>query len=152
MPAPRCAVPVVTRRIRRPAHDVVEVITRRARPRAAWSIDLRGRGAFRAGAGPVPVVGVVPTWATRGRLSGGGMRVIPFTRVELEVSSWSSTETELLLRPVGRRAARWGRRRQDRYFSLAHLTLDRLAETGAVANRRRDVPDRGEVHLATSAA
>lgn len=44
--------------------------------------------------------------------------------VEIEFRSWSRTETELLLRPVGRAATI----STDRYFTTAHLIADWVVE------------------------
>ena len=47
-----------------------------------------------------------------------GIRIVRFTRVNLEVTAWSEHTTEVRLRPVTRRIPNWGRQRQRRYFAL----------------------------------
>ncbi len=64
------------------------------------------------------------TWIAEAALSTPrGRRV---ARVEVEVGPWSSTDTELLLRPVARAPHLWSRRRLQRYFAAAHGAADAL--------------------------
>lgn len=48
-------------------------------------------------------------------------------RVEVEVGAWSNDATVLVLRPLARHPERWGGRRANRYFALAHESADALA-------------------------
>lgn len=53
--------------------------------------------------------------------SGRGRRV---SLVRLEVSAWSADATGLALRPLSGRPDRWGARRIEQYFALAHDGAD----------------------------
>jgi hypothetical protein len=46
--------------------------------------------------------------------------------VELELAPWSEHATELLLRPVERRAYQWGLRRRSYWYAAAHPAIDEL--------------------------
>ncbi len=96
---------------------------------------------------PAPVVAALPvlTDATVGDLRDVGpfeRRAWPATRpaertatarlsvgrtievVELEIGPWSSTATELRLRPAARHPERWSGRRVRRWFEHAHAAAD----------------------------
>ena len=76
----------------------------------------------------------------RGRVCRPSGRVV--TYVEVELAPWSSTVTELFLRPLARHPERWGARRTHRYFALAHRGADQLAR--ACTEYARDLgPSRG---------
>ena len=79
-----------------------------------------------------------PSWHARGRLYGRGLRLVRYTRVEIEVHAWSQFATELRLRPVTRRVVNWGKRRQCLYFRAAHSVADDLVRSIENAARRRD--------------
>jgi hypothetical protein len=79
-----------------------------------------------------------PSWHTRGRLYGRGLRIVRYTRVEIEVHAWSPFASELRLRPLTRRVVNWGSRRQRRYFRTAHYVADGLVRSIENAARRRD--------------
>ncbi len=79
-----------------------------------------------------------PSWHARGRLYGRGLRIVRYTRVEIEVHAWSQFASELRLRPVTRRVVNWGSRRQRRYFRAAHYVADDLVRSIDNAARRRD--------------
>jgi hypothetical protein len=82
-----------------------------------------------------------PRWTTTGRLYGRGPRVALFARVEVEVSAWSDRAGELRLRPVGQHVGLWGRRRQRRYFALAHRSADRMVQLLTAIAAGRDAAD-----------
>jgi hypothetical protein len=44
--------------------------------------------------------------------------------VQLEISAWSNDATALSLRPLSGRPDRWGARRVEQYFTLAHEAAD----------------------------
>jgi hypothetical protein len=71
-------------------------------------------------------------------LYGTGRRLANYTRVEIEVSAWSSGASELRLRPVTCRAPSWGKRRQRRYFRIAHRSADEMVRWLDAAVRRRE--------------
>lgn len=66
------------------------------------------------------------TLTASARLYGRGLRLLRFTRVIVEVSAWADDHGELRVRPVSRGVGRWGARRQQRYFDLAHELADTL--------------------------
>lgn len=68
----------------------------------------------------------VPGWHARGRLHGSSPSMARYTRVQIEVSALSAAECEMRLWPASERSFRWGRRRQRRYFELAHRAADQL--------------------------
>jgi hypothetical protein len=67
------------------------------------------------------------TWGARARLSTPGLHAARFARVDVDLSPWSDGTWELSVRPVSRQLSAWGRRRRNRYFTLAHLAADQLA-------------------------
>jgi hypothetical protein len=79
-----------------------------------------------------------PRWQTTARLYGAGHRLRSYVRVEVEVAAWSNVASELRLRPVTRRVPTWGRRRQRRYFRLAHRGADEIVRSLDAAVRRRE--------------
>jgi hypothetical protein len=79
-----------------------------------------------------------PSWHATGRLYGSGLRLARYTRVNIELTAWSDHATELRVRPVTRRLPTWGKRRQRRYFQLAHRTADDLVRSLESAVHRHD--------------
>lgn len=72
--------------------------------------------------------------------------------IELEVGPWSTTATELRLRPVARHPERWSGRRARRYFARAHDTADAVVawmEAAVPEVVRRDERWRREAPLAS---
>ena len=67
-----------------------------------------------------------PTWRATGRILTGWP--VPLARVEVELVAWSEHAADLVVRPAAGRVARWGPRRRERYFTLAHHAADRLAQ------------------------
>jgi hypothetical protein len=72
---------------------------------------------------------LAPTWRTTGRLYGSGPRLARYARVEIEVSAYDASGCELRLRSRCRHLYRWGRRRQRRYFDVAHRSADSIVAT-----------------------
>jgi hypothetical protein len=91
--------------------------------------------------GPLVSTGdrALPSWEAAGRLYGVRSYLRKSTRVEIELSAWSPRSSELRLRPVTRRVASWGRRRQRRYFRFAHRSADEVARWLDAAVRRSEV-------------
>jgi hypothetical protein len=69
----------------------------------------------------------LPSWATRGRLYGGGTRLVRYLRAEIELTAYSATACELRIRPRCPHVHRWTIRRQRRWFELAGLAADAIA-------------------------
>jgi hypothetical protein len=111
-------VHVVTRRIERTWPSVKDVFDWLP----AESGQLHIERPFRVVGGPR-----TPVLRARGRLYGCGLRLARYTRVEVEVDPWSHRVSELRVRPVRARLAIWSRRRQRRFFDLAHESADELA-------------------------
>jgi hypothetical protein len=74
-----------------------------------------------------------PAWHASARLYGHGLRLARYTTVEIEIAVWSDQACELQLRPLTRYLARWGTRRQRRYFALAHQAARELASVFTVS-------------------
>jgi hypothetical protein len=113
-------------------HGTIGIVTRRVE-RSPAVVDLVLGAAALAPAGPFVVV--VPfrplppalgTWGWRAeaRLRWSTRPLHPGPAVRIELTAWSSTETELCLAPVEPHALRWSDRRWNRYFGLAHDTAD----------------------------
>ena len=121
-----------------------DVVTRRVNQRAASLRNVLLHVPFCVGSlyidEPFAMSGDLakPSWHARGRLYGRGLRIVRYTRVEIEVHAWSQYATELRLRPVSRRAVNWGKRRQCLYFRTAHSVADDLVRSIENAARRRD--------------
>jgi hypothetical protein len=92
-----------------------------------------------------------PSWRAPARLLTKRGRVVAV--VEIEVSMWSHSSTELQLRPVARHPERWSSRRIGRYYALAHLAADETARL--LSQRARDARDarvRNAIRAAQSVA
>jgi len=65
-----------------------------------------------------------PTFVLQRRIN------VPLASVELEIeiNAWDPSSTEVVVRPRARHPYRWGGRRLRRYFEVAHLTADALAQ------------------------
>lgn len=64
-------------------------------------------------------------------------------RVEVELSSWSHTASEVAVRPAARRPTSWSGRKQRRYFAGAHAAADVLRQELTVlswAHALEDLP------------
>src|SRR4051794_21628070 len=118
---------VVSRRVNRPSAWVEEVITDADVFPAGRVVPLGDVGRLHMD-GPFEVRGRSSpvTWAASGRLYGRGPRLVRYARIEIEITPWCDRSCELRVRPVARRPASWGGRRQDRYFALAHRSSDQL--------------------------
>jgi hypothetical protein len=57
--------------------------------------------------------------------TGHGRKVV---ELEIEINAWDPSSTEVVVRPRARHPYRWGGRRLRRYFEVAHLTADALAQ------------------------
>ena len=77
---------------------------------------------FRPGAFPYEEALHAPAVLTSSR----GRRV---AIVRLEISAWSDRATALSLRPLAGRPDRWGARRLEQYFTLAHAAADTVMRT-----------------------
>jgi hypothetical protein len=115
---------VVSRRINRPLAAVQSAIADPANFRRGDSYGVGADGALTIDQ-PFRLVTSWPgpSWRAAGRLFARGPRAV--ARVELEVAAWSGEATELTIRPVSRHPERWGRRRLQQYFALAHDSADR---------------------------
>lgn len=75
-------------------------------------------------------------WRAPARLHTGGLHLLPYVRVQIEVSAWSDGVSELFVRPTSHHAVHWGRRHLRRYVELAPLAADALADRLAADMRR----------------
>jgi hypothetical protein len=73
--------------------------------------------------------GGMPMLHTRARLVGRGPRVCRSTRIEVELTPWSTRATEIRIRPQSPFVHLWGVRRSRRYWMLAHGAANALKET-----------------------
>ena len=64
-------------------------------------------------------------WRADARLLTRRGRLV--ARVAVTVDGWSADATRLQLRPAAVRPERWGRRRLEQYFRIAHLAADHAA-------------------------
>jgi hypothetical protein len=123
------------------APDLAVVVERRvARP--FLRADVLGSAVLRGGVPVVPLDGgailrldgplaavpgtPVATWRATGRIHTGRLR--PLARVEVELVAWSEHAADLVVRPATGHLGRWGARRRERYFALAHHAADRLVD------------------------
>ncbi|HEY5171199.1 MAG TPA: hypothetical protein VIK54_05675, partial [Acidimicrobiia bacterium] len=67
-----------------------------------------------------------PVWRSHAQLLGAHGRRI--AAVEIEISPWSTIDTQLLLRPRARSPYRWSGRRMRRYFAHAHRRVDDVSQ------------------------
>lgn len=108
-----------------PTHELPAVLHRSGHGRTHLPLGPSGRLQLTE---PFSVVaGTAGRWRTRARLFGTGIRLVPYTRVVVELSSWSPDASELRLRPVSRAPHAWGVSRLRRYLRLAPLAADALA-------------------------
>ena len=75
-----------------------------------------------------------PVWRSHARLLGARGRRI--AAVEIEISPWSTVDTQLLLRPRAKNPYRWSGRRMRRYFTHAHRRVDDLTQLLTVNDSR----------------
>jgi hypothetical protein len=95
----------------------------------------------------------LPMWRARARLIGKGARICHHTRVEVELTPWSMTATQLRVTPRSSRVRYWGPRRRRRYFQLAHRAAKLLVEIllpVEVLERPAQVESRNENSVATT--
>jgi hypothetical protein len=132
------------RRLHRDAADA-DVVARRVRLAPSCAADVLDALPADVAAlefdAPFTAMGgaTVPGWRTTGRIHMGGFAGRS-TKVDVECNGWSTDSIELRVRPVTRRVARWGRRRQRHYFELAHRSIDELVRcmTGLVHSTSRE--------------
>ncbi len=122
-----CEFDVITRRIDRTPAVLSRVLDRPNALPVGQDVSLGRRGSLRLDEpfehrGPEDA----GTWETRGRVTGRGPRIARFSRVEVVIAPWSTDAAQLRVLPRSRFLARWGERRQRRYFDLAHAAADRL--------------------------
>jgi hypothetical protein len=114
---------VLQRRINRPPLNVIRTIANPAVFGAGSVLSCDQEGAIRLDA-PFRRIDLYPdpVWRAPARLLTGHARRI--AAVEIEISRWSATDTQLLLRPNARNPYRWSGRRIRRYFTHAHRRVD----------------------------
>jgi hypothetical protein len=120
---------VVSRRVNQRASSLSHVV--RLLPRGVGQLRLDRPFAWTGGDN-------IPSWCARGRLYAEGAAMTRYTRVQIELAAWSPEASELRIRPVTRRVPTWGRRRQRRYFRLAHSSVDDLVRVLDGAVRRHE--------------
>jgi|GEM_PF-6288497 hypothetical protein len=91
-------------------------------------LPLRTHGRFELVTGFSAVPGVRGRWRARARLHGRGLRLVPYARVDIEITPWSPDASELRLRPVSRSPHAWGIGRLRRYLRLAPVAADALVD------------------------
>jgi GNAT superfamily N-acetyltransferase len=119
---------VLERRVNRPARAVTRTLRDSSvvAPASGFAIGSYGR-LLVEGVPRVAVHPVVPgheSWQTTARLLGTGRREI--AHLDIEISTWTPSSMLLQLRPLDRHPQRWGKRRTQAYFELAHAGADRL--------------------------
>jgi hypothetical protein len=87
-----------------------------------------------------------PVWRSHARLLGARGRRI--AAVEIEISPWSTIETQLLLRPRAKNPYRWSGPRVRRYFTHAHRRVDDLAQLLTATTPDRDRTRRSDTAIA----
>lgn len=123
---------VVARRMRLAPDCAADVLTMLPAEIGALEFDAR----FSAMGGAT-----VPGWHTTARLHIRGWHLARWTKVDVECNGWSADSIEVRFRPVTRRVALWGRRRQHHYFELAHRSIDELVRRmTAIARSTRSTP------------
>jgi hypothetical protein len=110
---PQGTIGIVTRRVER-SPDVVDLVLGSDRPLvgAPFAVIVPFR--------PVPAELRSWGWRAQLRLRWARPALVPDPVVRVELCPWSTTSTELRLAPASAHALRWGDRRWNRYFSLAH--------------------------------
>jgi hypothetical protein len=117
---------VLQRRINQPLAEVQRALCDPASVEVGAELELGSEGSLvvdqRFSRAPFPSE---ESFVAHGTLqTRRGQRV---ARVEVEMGAWSDDATVLVLRPVSRNPQRWGGRRVNRYFELAHQGVDALA-------------------------
>jgi hypothetical protein len=120
------ALTVVERRVEWPCLRAAVAASAAVREGAAVPLD---GGALLRLDGPLTAVrgAPSPTWRATGRVHTGWPWSL--ARVEVEVVAWSEHAADLVVRPAAGRLGRWGPRRRERYFTLAHQAADRLVHS-----------------------
>jgi hypothetical protein len=117
---------VLQRRINQPLSEVQRVLCDPASVETGAELELGSQGKLivdqRFARAPFPADS---SFVALGTLqTPRGQRI---ARVEVEVGAWSQDASVLLLRPMARHPERWGGRRANRYFALAHESADAVA-------------------------
>ena len=137
---------VLERRVNRPSDAVARALRNRSTVVPATGFALGDQGTLLVDDVPrpssPPIVPGKESWRTTARLLTGRGRLV--ARIDIEVIPWTPGSVSIQLRPLDRRASRWGPRRTRRYFALAHAGADRLEqllnETASMADRSRGGP------------
>ncbi|MGO9877195.1 MAG: hypothetical protein ACLPVY_25735 [Acidimicrobiia bacterium] len=128
------------RRVDQPFNDVQRAVTSPAVLGTGMTIPLAGLGLlvlqapFRPASLPYEPALHAPAMLTSSR----GRRV---ALVRLEITAWSHDTTAISLRPLSSRPDRWGARRVEQYFGLAHECADVISDAIAEETRARSEPD-----------
>jgi hypothetical protein len=117
---------VTSRRINCPVDALTAALDSPGTLRRGTTLEL-GRGDVLVVDGPFRETWCWPRseWRTTACLYQGRNR--PVARLQLTVAAWSHDASELSLRPVAKHPERWGRRRTQRYFTLAHEAADKVS-------------------------
>jgi len=147
------AMLTMARRINVTPERMAAVLEHPELPESLRHVDLGAAGWLDIANPPVPAEYRV-AWLARGRLQGRGLRIVAYSRVEIEISAASAASCNLVLLPTCRHASQWGARRLRRYVALANEASDYLARTlgelavkppVAVGGRPRGAGDEGLV-------
>jgi hypothetical protein len=128
------------RRIDLPFEDVQRAVTSPAVLGTGMTMPLAGLGLvvlhapFRPASLPYGSALHAPAMLTSSR----GRRV---ALVRLEITAWSHDTTAISLRPLSSRPDRWGARRVEQYFELAHECADVISGVIADETRARSESD-----------
>jgi GNAT superfamily N-acetyltransferase len=119
---------VLERRVNRPSQAVARTLRDQATVAPAKGFALGDHGTLLVDevprSSPRPMVPGQESWRTTARLLTRRGRLV--AHVDIEVGTWAPGSVFIQLRPLDRRAQRWGARRTRRYFALAHAGADRL--------------------------
>lgn len=119
---------VLERRVNQPSQAVARTLRDRSTVAPANGFALGDAGRLLVDelprSSPLPVVPGHESWRTTARLLSRRGRVV--AHLDIEVGTWAPGSVFIQLRPLDRRAQRWGARRTRRYFALAHAGADLL--------------------------
>ncbi len=128
------------RRVDQPFNDVQRAVTSPAVLGTGMTMPLAGLGLlvlqapFRPASLPYGSALHAPAMLTSSR----GRRV---ALVRLEITAWSHDTTAISLRPLSSRPDRWGARRVEQYFELAHECADVISDAIAEETNARSESD-----------
>ena len=113
---------VVTRHVRVHFDSLVRCITDGHRASERTPIDkLESPDIQRFSATPA-----ITGWRARATLHRRGWRLVPLPPVEINVTAWSDTASEIRIVPLARLAHRWGTQHTRRYLKAATAVADWL--------------------------